>query len=32
MVYYPCVVGLPLSSSPPLLNESWTITADIELP
>jgi arylsulfatase len=26
------VVGLPLSSSPPLLKESWTITADIELP
>jgi hypothetical protein len=32
LVYYPGVVGLPLSSSPPLLNKSWTITADIELP
>jgi arylsulfatase len=32
LVYYPGAVGLPLSSSPPLLNKSWTITADIELP
>jgi arylsulfatase len=32
LTYYPGVVGLPLSSSPPLLNKSWTITADVELP
>ena len=32
LIYHPGVVGLPLSSSPPLLNKSWTITADIDLP
>lgn len=32
LVYYPGVVGLPLSNSPPLLNKSWTITAGIDLP
>lgn len=32
LVYYPGVVGLPLSSSPPLLNKSWTITADVDVP
>jgi arylsulfatase len=32
LVYYPGVVGLPLSASPSLLNKSWTITADVEVP
>ena len=26
------MVGLPLGSAPPMLNKSWTITADIEVP
>ena len=26
------MVALPLGSSPPMLNKSWTITADIEVP
>ena len=30
--YFPGMVALPLGSSPPMLNKSWTITADIELP
>ncbi len=29
--YYPGQVGLPNEASPPLLNKSWTITADIEV-
>lgn len=32
LTYSAGVVGLPLSSSPPLLNKSWTITADVEVP
>ena len=32
MTYYPGLVGLPLSASPSLLNKSWTITADVEVP
>jgi arylsulfatase len=32
LVYYPGMIGLSLGSAPPLLNKSWTITADIELP
>lgn len=31
LVYFPGMVGLPLGSAPPMLNKSWTITADIEL-
>lgn len=30
--YFPGMVGLPDGSSPPMLNKSWRITADIELP
>ena len=30
--YYPGMVALPDGSSPPMLNKSWTITADIEVP
>jgi arylsulfatase len=32
MVYYEGMVGLPDAAAPPMLNKSWTITADIELP
>lgn len=32
MTYYPGTIGVPDSASPPMLNKSWTITADIELP
>ncbi|KIC96509.1 arylsulfatase [Flavihumibacter solisilvae] len=32
MTYYPGTVGLPDQASPPMLNKSWTITADIEVP
>lgn len=31
-VYFPGQVALPDGASPPLLNKSWTITADIEIP
>jgi arylsulfatase A-like enzyme len=31
MTYYPGTVGLPDAASPPMINKSWTITADIEL-
>lgn len=31
MTYYPGTIGLPNAASPPLLNKSWTITADIEV-
>jgi hypothetical protein len=30
--YYPGQIGLPNEASPRLLNKSWTITADIEIP
>lgn len=30
MTYYPGTVGLPDAASPPMINKSWTITADIE--
>jgi arylsulfatase A-like enzyme len=30
--YFPGMVALPLGSAPPMLNKSWTITADIEVP
>jgi len=29
--YYPGQIGLPAGASPPVLNKSWTITADIEV-
>jgi arylsulfatase len=32
MTYYPGTVGLPDAAAPPVLNKSWTITADIDLP
>ena len=32
IVYYPGTIGLPNASSPPLLNKSWTISADVDLP
>ena len=32
MKYYPGTIGLPDAASPPMLNKSWTITADIEVP
>jgi arylsulfatase len=32
MVYYPGTIGVPDAASPPMLNKSWTITADIEEP
>jgi arylsulfatase len=31
MTYYPGTVGLPDAASPPMINKSWTITAEIEL-
>ncbi|MGC4013456.1 MAG: arylsulfatase [Luteolibacter sp.] len=31
MTYYPGTIGLPDAASPPMINKSWTITADIEL-
>jgi arylsulfatase len=30
--YFPGQIGLPNEASPPLLNKSWTMTADVELP
>ncbi|RFM27516.1 arylsulfatase [Deminuibacter soli] len=32
MTYYPGTVGVPDAASPPMLNKSWTITADIDVP
>jgi arylsulfatase len=32
MTYYPGIVGLPDAASPPMLNKSWTITADVDVP
>jgi arylsulfatase len=32
MTYYPGTIGVPDAASPRMLNKSWTITADIELP
>src|SRR5499427_5313958 len=32
MVYYPGMAGLPDSASPGMLNKSWTITAEVDLP
>jgi arylsulfatase len=31
-VYFPGQVALPNGASPPMLNKSWTITADVEIP
>ena len=31
MTYYPGTLGLPDAASPPMINKSWTITADIEV-
>jgi hypothetical protein len=30
MTYFPGTIGLPDAASPPMINKSWTITADIE--
>jgi hypothetical protein len=30
--YFPGMVALPLGSFPPMLNKSWTMTADIDVP
>ncbi len=30
--YYPGQIGLPNEASPPVLNKSWTVTADIRVP
>jgi arylsulfatase len=32
MTYYPGTIGVPDAASPPMINKSWTITADVELP
>ncbi len=32
MIYYPGTIGLPDAASPSMINKSWTITADVELP
>jgi arylsulfatase A-like enzyme len=32
LTYYPGQVGLPSGASPRVLNKSWTITADVEVP
>lgn len=31
MTYYPGTIGVPDAASPPMINKSWTITADVEL-
>jgi arylsulfatase A-like enzyme len=31
-VYYPGQIGLPNEASPRILNKSWTLTADVEVP
>jgi arylsulfatase len=30
--YFPGQIGLPNEASPPVLNKSWTLTADVEVP
>jgi arylsulfatase A-like enzyme len=32
MTYYPGTTGLPDAASPSMINKSWTITAEVELP
>lgn len=32
LTYYEGMVGLPDAAAPPMLNKSWTITAEVELP
>ncbi len=32
LVYYPGTIGVPDAASPPMLNKSWTITAEIDVP
>ncbi|MGD9631994.1 MAG: arylsulfatase [Pirellulales bacterium] len=32
MTYYPGTIGVPDAASPPMINKSWTITADVDLP
>jgi arylsulfatase len=32
MTYYPGTIGVPDQASPPMVNKSWTITADVEVP
>src|SRR5262249_13937444 len=32
MVYYEGMTGLPDAAAPPMLNKSWTITAEVDLP
>ena len=32
MTYFPGTIGLPDAASPPMVNKSWTITAQIEVP
>ena len=32
LTYFPGMVALPLGDAPPMLNKSWTITADIDVP
>jgi arylsulfatase len=32
ITYYPGTIGVPDAASPPMLNKSWTITADVEVP
>jgi len=32
ITYYPGTIAVPDAASPPMLNKSWTITADIEVP
>jgi arylsulfatase len=32
IIYYPGQIGLPPEASPRVLNKSWTITADIQIP
>jgi arylsulfatase len=32
LTYYPGQVGLPNEASPRILNKSWTLTADVEIP
>ena len=32
LIYYPGQVGLPPEASPRILNKSWTLTADLDIP
>jgi hypothetical protein len=32
LTYYPGQIGLPSEASPRVLNKSWTLTADVEIP